>query len=206
MRESPYPLAMKMEPSGAGTAAVRRHSLGDLNPASRGSSDFQHHRAVGFHFYKQPVLCGRALLHGSVEELLSVLFGVNHRMNFGIGIGYGPDQAAIAVVNEHSGCALGADVDVASFVLRDRAMRSSEVRARRQRSPIRYNFISPFAIAGQYRRRNAGDSASAETSAGNNAVAPAAIPATLMNARRLKFVIECSCRRCPPSMPVRREC
>ena len=40
MRESPYPLAMKMLPSGAGTAAVRRHSLGDLKPASGGAVIF----------------------------------------------------------------------------------------------------------------------------------------------------------------------
>ena len=47
-------------------------------------------------------------------------------MNLGIRIGYGPHQVAIAVVNQDSDCALGADVDVANVVLRNGAVRSTE--------------------------------------------------------------------------------
>src|SRR6266566_1265055 len=153
MRGSPYPLAMKTEPSGAGTAAVRRHSLGVLNPASRGAVIFITTGTVGLHLYKEPVLCGRAFLHGRIEELLSVLLGVNHRMNFGIRVCYGPDQTPAAVVDDHSSSTLRADIDVARIVLGDGAMRASEAHARRERPPTRYNFIGPFAIASQGRRR-----------------------------------------------------
>src|SRR3954468_5543277 len=65
--------------------------IGSLKSSFRRSSDLQHYCAVDLDLYKQPVLCGRAFLDGSVKELLSLLFGVNHRMNFGISVCYGPD-------------------------------------------------------------------------------------------------------------------
>src|SRR5438874_5060040 len=123
--------------------------IGSLKTTFGRSGDFQYDGAVDLHLYKQPVLRGRAFLHGGVEELLSVFFGVNHRMNFGIGIRYGPDQAAIAVVDEHSGCTLRADVGIASLVLSNCAMRPSKACPRGQRSPARHNFVGPLAISSQ---------------------------------------------------------
>src|ERR1700675_4495726 len=81
---------------GSGNGSGKTPLIGSLKPGFPRSGDFHHHRTVGLHLYKEPVLCGRAFLHGRIEELLSVLLGVNHRMNFRIRICYGPDQTPVA--------------------------------------------------------------------------------------------------------------
>src|SRR5437763_9376403 len=96
--------------------------IGGLKSSFRRSSDLQHYCAVDLHLYKQPVLCGRAFLDGRVKELLSVLFGMNQRMHFGIGVCYRLDQDSFAVIDEHSGGALRADVHIAGVVLRNSAV------------------------------------------------------------------------------------
>jgi hypothetical protein len=104
------------EPSGAGTAAVIRHSLGALKPGLSGSGDLQHDAAVSLYLEKAPVRLGIALLHGGVEIFFSSLSGKDDRMNLWIRGCDSPEQAAVSAIHQNSRAALGADADASSSV------------------------------------------------------------------------------------------
>ena len=69
-------------------------------------------------------------------------------MDFRILVGNRLQQLSVAVVNQHTGLTLGADVEKAGFVGGDTAVSSAERCSCRQLPPVRNHLVGPFAIAG----------------------------------------------------------